>query len=146
MAAGYRVLENVALADTAFEAWGDSPSQLFEAASLAVIETMVTPSTVGDSWRREITRQDTELSELLFEWLSHLVFLKDAESVLFQQAPSQVWQDLNANMWHVHGVLIGDPIDPTRHELHTDVKAITKHLYAVWQDGEQWFATIVLDV
>jgi len=146
MAGGYRVLENVALADTAFEAWGDSPSQLFEAASQAVIETMVTPSTVGISWRKDLTLQDTELHELLFEWLSRIVFLKDAEAVLFHQVECEVWKDKLKNMWHAQGVLTGDPIDPASQELHTDVKAITKHLYEVRQDGERWYATIVLDV
>ena len=146
MVSGYRVLENVALADTAFEAWGDSPSQLFEAASHAVIETMVNPATVGDSWQTEFTLQDTELKELLFEWLSRIVFLKDADAVLFQQARCQVSQDQEADMWHVRGVLTGEPIDPARQELHTDVKAITRHCYDVRQKGEQWYATVVLDV
>ncbi|MEC4673796.1 MAG: archease [Nitrospirota bacterium] len=146
MAKGYRVLENVALADTAFEAWGDSPSQLFEATSQAVIETMVTPSTVGTSWRKDITLQDTELHELLFEWLSQIVFLKDAEAVLFHHVECQVWKNQRESMWLAQGVLTGDPINHAIQELHTDVKAITKHLYEVRQDGERWCATIVLDV
>ena len=146
MESGFRVLENVALADTAFEAWGNTPSQLFEAASKAVIETMVTPSTVGNSWRKKVTLQHAELNELLFEWLSGIVFLKDAEAVLFHRVQCRVWQDQHDHMWHVRGVLIGARIDPSLQELHMDVKAVTRHLYEVRQDGDQWVATIVLDV
>ena len=146
MAAGYRVIENVALADTAFEAWGDNPSQLFEAASNALIETMVTSSTVGDSWHKNIRLQHVELKELLFEWLSCLVFLKDAESVLFHRVQCLLWHNQNHNMWHIHGVLIGARIDPSCQELHMDVKAVTRHLYDVRQKGNHWVATIVLDV
>jgi len=146
MAGGFRVLEDIALADSAFEAWGDSLPELFECASQALIQTMVTPSTVGDSLQKELILEDFEIPELLFEWLSRMVFFKDAEALLFQKVHCQVWNESEKDVWHVRGTLIGAPIDPATQELHTDVKAITKHLYDVRQEGTHWVATIVLDV
>ena len=146
MAGGYQVLEDVALADSAYEAWGESLSDLFEWASRALINTMVSPATVSDSWHKSILLEDSDISELLFTWLSQIVFLKDAEAVLFQQAQCQVWQDPELHSWKVQGLLIGAPIDPTHQELHMDVKAITKHLYEVRQKEARWMATIVVDV
>ena len=146
MAGGYQELEDIALADSAFEAWGDSPADLFNFAALALMETMAVPSTVAESWQQELELEDSDLKELLFEWLSRMVFLKDAKAVLFHKTECEVWQDSETQIWHVRGRVIGAPIDPDTQELHTDVKAITKHHYDVRRKGQRWFATVVLDV
>lgn len=146
MSVQFRFLEDIACADTAFEASGDSPSELFTAAALAIIETMVNPKTVSSSWQKVIERQDEDLSSLLFDWLSDLVYLKDAEAVVFREATAAVVEDRANRGWRLQGTLIGEPIDPQRHELRADVKAVTKHLYQVRQDGNRWVARIVLDI
>lgn len=146
MTRSFRFLEEVALADTAFEASGDSPTELFLAAGQAVIETMVNPATVSARWERVIERTDRELASLLFDWLSDMVFLKDAEGVVFRDATAVVTEDRSRGGWTVRGTLTGEPIDPGRHELHNDVKAVTKHLYEVRQQDGRWIARVVLDI
>ena len=142
----FRYLEDIALADCAFEAMGDSPAELFHAAAQALIETLCNPITVGCSWTTSITGQDTDLATLLFDWLNEIVYVKDAERVLFSRTSTQVTKDLTTGEWHLGGTLVGDPIDPSKHELHSDVKAVTKHLYEVKQEGAQWIARVVLDL
>jgi len=146
MSGSFRFLEEIAVADAAFEAVADSPSELFTAAAQAVIETMVQPSTVGDSWRCVVQRDDAELSDLLFDWLAEIVYRKDAEAVVFNCARADVIYDAGRHAWQLKGELIGESIDPDRHELRADVKAVTKHLYDVRQDGSQWRARVVLDI
>jgi SHS2 domain-containing protein len=141
----YRVLDDVALADAAFEATGDSPSELFLAAAQAVIETMVDPTTVAPSWQRAFERQGADLPSLLFDWLSDIVYLKDAEGVVFREATAEVTQT-DAAGWRLCGKLAGEPIDQTRHVLRSDVKAVTKHLYDVRHENGHWFARVVLDI
>ncbi len=144
--APFKFLEDVALADAAFEARGETPSELFEAAALAVIETMVNPSTVSPRWRKTIERQAPDLPSLLFDWLSDIVYLKDAEGMLFQGATATLSQDPSSGAWTLGGTLRGEPIDQARHELRADVKAVTKHLYDVRQEGSRWIARVVLDI
>lgn len=148
--ASFKFLEDVALADTAFEATGDSPSELFQAAAQAVIETMANPATLTPTCRKAIERQAPDLPTLLFDWLSDIVYLKDAEGLLFQDARAAVSHDPSDGSWVLQATLAGEPIDPTRHELRADVKAVTKHLYEVRQDGppgkERWTARVVLDI
>ena len=146
MAGGFRILEEVALADVAYEAWGDSPQELFEWASQGLIETMVTPSSVTDSWRRDLHLEERDIQELLFEWLSQMVYVKDAEGVVFQTVHCHVWNDPQRDLWQVRGTLIGARIDSRTQELQSDVKAITRHLYEVKQQADRWVVTIVLDV
>ncbi|MBI4400140.1 MAG: archease [Nitrospirae bacterium] len=150
MSGEFRFLEDVALADAAFEASGDSPSELFKAAAQAVIETMVNPHTVSPTWQRVIEHQAPEIATLLFDWLSDIVYLKDAHGVVFREATAVVSEDRPHGGWKLRGTLTGEPIDPARHELRADVKAVTKHLYDVRHDegreGGRWTARVVLDV
>jgi SHS2 domain-containing protein len=50
MGKAYRFRDEIVLGDLAFEATGDSVSELFAAAALAVIEAMVDPLSVETSW------------------------------------------------------------------------------------------------
>jgi len=146
MVKGFRFLEDIALADLAFDAWGESPSELFIEAGGALVEAMVNPLTVGTQWTHEVRLVEPTLHDLLFEWLSTFVFLKDAEAVLFHDVPAEVWQDAEAKTWHVCGTLVGDSIDGATQELRADVKAITKHLYEVHAEPGHYRARVVLDV
>ena len=87
MGQAYRFLEEIALADVGFIATGDSVSELFAASAAAVIDAMVNPVSVGTNWTREVRLSQEQVEELLFDWLQTIVFLKDAEAVVFRDAP-----------------------------------------------------------
>jgi SHS2 domain-containing protein len=146
----FRFLEDVALADAAFEASGGSPAELFVAAARAVIETMVNPDTVSARVTHDVALEAPDIETLLFDFLSHIVFLKDAKELVFRDVTAAVDQTRPENgqpgAWRLQGTLTGEPIDQRRHELRADVKAVTKHLYQVRQEGGRWFARVVLDI
>jgi SHS2 domain-containing protein len=146
MAHAFTFLEHIALADAAFDASGDSPAELFAAAAEAVIDTMVDPTTVSAAESYEWSGRGPDLGTLLFDWLSHMVFLKDARTVMFRDVRTTVTRDETGSGWVFHGTLHGEPINPSRHQLRADVKAVTKHLYQVRQDGGRWTARVVLDI
>jgi SHS2 domain-containing protein len=141
----FAFLEDVAVADAAFEATGDSPSELFVGAAEAVIETMVDRQTVSGKLERAIERQDEDLGALLFDWLSDIVYLKDAEGLVFREATATV-DGPRDGKWRLRGRVTGETINPARHELRADVKAVTKHLYEVGQKNGRWHARVVLDI
>lgn len=146
MGGRFRFLEDVALADAAFEASGATPSELCAAASRALIETLADPDTVGSTWRRTVEREASSLADLLFDWLSDIVYYKDAAGVVFHEAEVAVEEEREGSRWRLRAVLVGEPIDPARHALRADVKAVTKHLYEVRGAGEEWAARVVLDI
>lgn len=146
MTSTFRFLEDIALADSAFEARGDTPSELFRAAAQAVIETMVAPETVTPTLTKPISRHDRSLENLLFDWLADIVYLKDAEGLVFRDAACTVDKDGASGDWQMNAVLTGEPIDPARHDLRADIKAITKHQYTVRQESGAWIATVVMDI
>ncbi len=138
----HQFLDDIAIADTAFEARGETPEELLLAAADALIATIADPTTIQP--RRECTIQlhASDLSELLFAWLSEIVFLKDAEAMVFCDADVSVREETS---WELIGHVRGDSIQD-EHLLGSDVKAITKHMYNVAHDGTEWVARVVLDI
>ena len=144
MAWTFHFLEEIALADIAFEAEGESLEEVFHGATQALLESMANPATVSGGWERVIERNDVDPSVLLFDWLSEVVYWKDAAGVVFREAPLTLTRE--GDVWLLRARLIGAPVDWQTQELHADVKGVTKHLYEVKQDGRQWKAKVVLDV
>jgi SHS2 domain-containing protein len=144
MAWMFRFLEDIALADIGFEADGESIEEVFRGATQALLETMANPATVSKGWERAIERSDVDSSALLFDWLSEVVYWKDAAGVVFREAPLTLTRD--GDVWQLRARLTGAPVDQQTQELHADVKGVTKHLYELKQTGSRWRVRVVLDV
>jgi SHS2 domain-containing protein len=144
MAWTIRFLEDVALADLAFEATGNSLEDVFRGATQALVESMANPATVPGRWEQMVERRDADESAFLFDWLSDVVYWKDAAGVVFREAPLTLARE--GNVLLLRARLIGAPVDRLTQELHVDVKGVTKHLYELKQTGDSWKARVVLDV
>jgi SHS2 domain-containing protein len=144
MAWSFRFLEEIALADLAFEAEGESVEEVFRGATQALLESMANPTTVSERWERTIERNDVDPSALLFDWLSEVVYWKDAAGVVYRAAPLTVTRE--GDVWLLRARLIGAPVDQQTQELHADVKGVTKHLYRLSQETGRWKALVVLDI
>jgi SHS2 domain-containing protein len=144
MAFAYRVLDDIAVADLAFEVEGDSLEDLFRGATQALVESMANPATVRGTWERTIQRKEADAPTLLFDWLSDLVYWKDAAGVVYGDV--QLTLSRQADEWALQARLCGAPVDSTTQELRADVKGVTKHLYELSQRGSRWYARVVVDV
>jgi len=142
----FRFLDDIAVADMAFEAEGDSLQALFDAATQALIQSLADPASVAQTWRQTVDVEEPDIETLLFEWLNRLVYLKDAQAVVFHHATLTVQAGPDRSTWRLHAELVGAPVDPSTQELRSDVKGVTKHLYAVDHDATGWKARVVLDV
>ncbi len=81
----YRYLEDIATADVAFEAWGDTLEEMFVAAADATMNVMVSDlDTIARVEYRTLQATAEELDMLLFELLQELIFYKDAERLLLR--------------------------------------------------------------
>jgi SHS2 domain-containing protein len=103
----------------------------------AVVEDISTvrPTTAV---RIELAGSDTEF--LLFDWLKELLYRFDADHLLFGRFEVRVRADgLTATAW-------GEPLDPARHLLNHEVKAITYHELKVERTGDGWLAEVIVDI
>jgi SHS2 domain-containing protein len=141
----YRFLEDIATADTAFEAWGETRDELFAACVSALLATMVhDPELVRNRQSLAINLEHEELDLLLYSFLAELVFYKDARRLLLHA--DEVRIEGSEGAYRLEAILSGEEIDPKRHKLLVDVKAVTLYRLRVVQEDNLWRATVVLDI
>ena len=141
----YRYLDDIATADVAFEAWGGTLEELFVAAADATMNVMVADlATVAERLARTIRVEDTEVDMLLFQLLQELIFLKDAERLLLRVKAIEIRRI--DGLYTLEAVARGEELDPARHDLVVDVKAVTLHRYRVNKTPGGWEAAVILDI
>jgi len=82
----------------------------------------------------------TDREFLLFDWLRDLLLKCDEDHLLFGKFEVKVRDD------GLTGVAWGEPLDPARHLLAHEVKAITYHELKVIRDGDEWLAEVIVDI
>lgn len=137
----YKFLEDVTYADVAFEARGNTLSELFRESALALFESMANTQTVKPEISKEITLSADTIERLLFEFLEDIVVLKDTDVMVFHDIEVTVDEAKKS----VHATIWGDKISQATQELHQDVKAVTMHYFKV-EKQKEWIARVVLDI
>jgi SHS2 domain-containing protein len=92
---------------------------------------------------RHVVTYDIEGEEhdyLLFDWLSELLFTFDAQRILLTQFEVQL------DPRGLRAVARGEPVDPARHRLEHEVKAITYHGLKVEKQPDGWLAEVIVDI
>ena len=140
----YRFVEDVSLADVAFEASAPSLEELLVEGAKATFETMVRLDGVDPQVRKAIRLRAASAEQLFFRWIGELVYLKDAEELVFSQFTAKVTRKGNAFV--LQGTAAGEKIDPAKHVLNVDVKAITYHHFSVLETPQGWKACVILDI
>ena len=141
----YRFLEDMSIADVAFEAEGKTLEELFEGSALAVTNTMVKDvRSIEQKTSKSIEVRAENVEMLLFHFLQELIFYKDAELLLFSKFDLAIEQKNRA--WHLRGKASGEQMSAGRHELLVDVKAVSLYKFRVEKAAGGWQATVVVDV
>lgn len=142
----YRYIEDIAIADVAFQAWGNALEEMFLSAADATVNVMVRDiESVRDRERRQVQIGESPLDMLLFQLLQELIYYKDAEQLLLRVKALRL-DPAGEGAWTATAELAGEFIDRQRHELIVDVKAITLHNFEVRREGTAWIALVIVDV
>ncbi len=141
----YRYLDDIATADAAFEATGATPEELCMAAADALMNVMVENlDSIVDQRVVDISVEAESFELLLFRLLDDLVYYKDAERLLLRIRTVELCTVGESLCLRARAY--GEEIDPARHHLIVDVKAITMHMYRVEETAEGWKARVVVDI
>jgi SHS2 domain-containing protein len=141
----YRYIEDVATADVAFEAWGDTPEETFVSAGDATMNVMVDElDAIRPRESRRIDLVTDALDMLLFELLQELIYYKDAEQLLLRVRDLRI--EAKDASFRLLAEARGETIDPGRHRLNVDVKAVTLHRFIVERTPAGWRAAVILDI
>ena len=140
----FKYIPEIATADIGFEATGKNLNELFESCAYAVEEAMVGIKGVKPKVSKTIKVNDIELEKLLFNFLQELVYLKDADLLLFSKVKCSVKE--SKGKYSLTAVLKGEKIDTKRHELRNEIKAITWHMFKIEKTKNGYKALIIVDV
>jgi SHS2 domain-containing protein len=141
----YRYLDDVAIADVAFEAEGKTLGELLESSALALTNIMIgNPESLEPNATRrfEVTAENPEM--LLYHFLQELIFYKDAERLLFSKFELVVEKKMPT--WRLRVTALGDELSQEIHELLADAKAVSFHNFSVRKTSDGWRADVIVDV
>jgi SHS2 domain-containing protein len=141
----YEFVDELTVADIAFRAWGRDLEETFVSAADAVMNAMVEDlDTIQSHDTRSLSVEHDALDLLLFNFLQELVYYKDAEQLLLRVQQLHIADDRQP--YTLQATAVGEPIDPERHRMRVDVKAVTLHRFSLTQTEDGWEATVILDI
>lgn len=141
----YRFLEDVAIADVAFEAEGGTLAELFSNSAEALTNSMIVDvKSIEQKTLRNIVLEADDPEMLLYRFLQELVFYKDAEILLFSRYDPDITEE--EEKWRLKADVYGEEMDQKKHQLAADVKAVSLHNFKVQKMPEGWRAEVILDV
>ena len=123
----FKILNHTA--DAGVIAYGNNVSEAFANAAKGMFSLITELENVEEIDYRdtEITASDQET--LLVEWLNELIYLFDAEGLIFKRFDITELSDTR-----LRATIYGEKINPARHRLKTGFKAATYHLLRVDRD------------
>ena len=89
----------------------------------------------------EIELEAEDRESLLVEWLNEILFLIETENLLFS-----CFEVALSSETRLSATVAGEPLDTEKHDLKTQVKAVTLHDLIVKKTGSSWVAQVIFDV
>lgn len=82
------------------------------------------------------------LPALMCDWLNELVFLFETRQLVFDGFEVTV----DAQRCALNARAAGQPLDPARHKLGYEIKAVTYHQLRVEPENNAWIAEVIVDI
>jgi SHS2 domain-containing protein len=128
-------------ADVGYKLYAPTQAELFEVASRALFATITNPDSIRPDFSRTISVAADDRENLLVAWLSELNYRFLVEHELFSEFVIKL---LTPNS--IEAVVRGEKIDQTRHEIFTEIKAVTYHGLYIRKDANGFEAQVIFDV
>jgi SHS2 domain-containing protein len=141
---GFEFLEHTA--DVKARAYGPSLEIAYSQAAYALMAT-ITPDLSKISKKHEkkftITAEDQEA--LLFDFLSELLYIFDVDHLVFGDISVESIKEKGEG-YELRTILIGEEFDKEKHEIGTEVKAITYSYMKIEEKEDLWNIEVVFDI
>lgn len=132
-------------ADLGIRGIGDTLQEAFEQGALAMLAATADVQPLKPQLNCQVTCSAPDIPALFIEWLNELLYQAAIHSALLQSAHVTHLEQTGSE-WTLQGIAQGEPLDPARHTLHTEVKAATYAGLAYRQKAGQHILECVLDL
>ncbi len=128
-------------ADIGIAVQADDLKTLFERAAHGMLSLLTDIESVEAKITRDVRASGGDLQELMRNWLSEVNFLHIQEHLVFRtfEITSFTEQELAAT-------IAGESIDRERHDIFTEIKAVTYHGLSIEKENGLWHAEIIFDM
>jgi len=144
LAGGFRFLEHTA--DAYVEVWGETLEELFEYAAISMFEVMVDTRSVEPKYGYDVKVSGMDLENLMYKWLEEWLIIHSIENVVFSKFKVFNIVKGEENTLTILGKGWGEPLDYDRHDVKTEVKAVTYSNMMIRKMDGKWLARIVFDI
>jgi len=127
-------------ADVGIRAYGRTIGEAFENAARAMFNLVTDLDKVRPDTEEAIEVEAVDLEGLLVEWLGELLYHLELDDLLFKE-----FEIKELSETHLKALARGEKIDPQRHTLLLQIKAVTYHLLEVKKD-DFWRAQVIFDI
>lgn len=128
-------------ADLGLRIQAESLNSLFAEAGRALSSVIVeNPKEIRAAEEMPFTVKGNDPEDLLHDWLTELLFTFHVYRRLLAKF------DVKIDSTGLTAVAYGEKIDPKRHEINLEIKAITWHGLKVVQSPDGWLAEVIVDI
>ena len=128
-------------ADAGFRVSARTREALFERAAWGLFWLLSEIEHVEATDQRTVHVEGSDLEDLLVNWLSELNFMHVTERMLFSEFAVGEMDEHS-----LEAEVRGEPIDPDRHTVYTEIKAVTYHQLAVEETEDGWSVQVIFDL
>ncbi|MEE9555115.1 MAG: archease [candidate division Zixibacteria bacterium] len=139
---GFRIIEELPSADFIFDAFGENLEELFSNCAKACFFAMTDSDGVEPSSDFHFEVEGETSDDLLYSFISELIFLKDSESIFLSEFDIEIDKAGKS----LKAVVRGEKIDYNKHVIKTDVKAATYHDLHIRDDNGRFMVRMILDL
>lgn len=130
-------------ADVGLRVFADDLPDVFRTAAEGVFDYIVANRPeVAVRETEELTLQAESSLDLLVAWLNELIFRSETRHRLYTRFDVTLAPDGLS----LQATIGGEPVDPSRHVLDHEVKAVTHHGETLEREGSGWRAELILDI
>lgn len=119
--------------------------QLFERAAIGMFDVLTDLGMVESVDETTVTVAGRDYDALMVRWLSDLNYHHTVDHHLFCDFQVDELQESKGE-WGLTATVQGEAIDPNRHTVYTEIKAITFHGLEVHETENGWAVQVIFDM
>jgi len=128
-------------ADVGLGIWGKNLEELFRLGAEGMFSLIADLSQVEAKEREKVELEAGSVGELFHDWLDELLYLFDTRHILFR---NYEFEKLDEK--HLRAIATGEKVNFDKHDLHKEIKAVTRHNYRVEKGPGGWEAEVLFDI
>ena len=146
MKKGFQLINHTA--DAGIRVWGPSWKEVIEEAARGMMSLVVDLRTVLAREEKTVQIEGSNGEEILLNWLREILFLMEQGGMVFSKfkVKEDNFSHKKADKYWFCGQLVGEKIDPARHDICTEIKAVTRHNFSLIKKGSLWEAEVIFDL